>query len=272
MINKLKKILKSSQYLYDELRHPKSIKVDWYGGDNNFGDILNPLLIQYLTKKKVINVRSEYCDKAHMLAIGSILDRATSSSIVWGSGYISESSIYIEKPKKIYAVRGPKTRDKLLEQGVECPEVFGDPALLMPSFYCPELTKKYSIGILPHYVDKKNKWLDSLPEDVKIIDVQNPNPLKVIDQMLECEMIASSSLHGIIISDAYKIPSVWIQLSENVKGGAFKFEDYFLSVGREVKTPFIIKEKSTIIDLMHVAELHKIKINLGKLLDQFPYE
>lgn len=271
MIKKIKKCLRSSQYLFKELRHPDSIKVDWYGGDNNFGDILNPLLINYLTNKKAVSVWSEYCDKEHLLAIGSILGRATSNSIVWGSGYISENSKFIEKPKQICAVRGPKTRKMLLDQGVECPEVFGDPALLMPNFYNPECSKKYRIGILPHYVDKKTKWLDSLPDDVKVIDIQNPNPLKVINQMLECERIASSSLHGIIISDAYKIPSVWIKFSENVKGGSFKFEDYFLSVGREIITPYIINENSTITDLFNIAEIHKIEINLDKLIEKFPY-
>ena len=148
--------------LYQKLKHiikdvfiVNGIRVDWFPGKYNFGDVLNPILLQYLTNHKIVNVRTNYYNKEHLIAIGSILDRATKHSLVWGSGYISEESIYLEKPKKIYAVRGPLTRKKLLNQGVNCPKVFGDPALLMPRYYQPKKGKKYRLGVLPHFKDKQ---------------------------------------------------------------------------------------------------------------------
>ena len=95
------------------------------------------------------------------MIIGSILDRGTKSSIIWGAGLISEDSEPIEIPKKIYAVRGPKTREKLLKSGIDCPEIYGDPALLLPKIYNPKIEKKYELGVIPHYIDKNNNTYSS---------------------------------------------------------------------------------------------------------------
>src|SRR5690606_8857665 len=92
-------------------------------------------------------------DKTHYATIGSILHHVTKDSIVWGSGIIDKQQP-IEKADFL-AVRGPHTREFLLELGYECPEVYGDPALLLSKHYYPEIEKKYKIGIIPHYHDYK---------------------------------------------------------------------------------------------------------------------
>jgi pyruvyltransferase len=278
VLYRIKKSIRQTQYAFNDLTHKDEevIRLDWYGGDQNFGDILNPVLLRALTGKSILNVSARYYQKEHLLAIGSILDRATSNSIVWGSGFISEQSVFLEKPKKIYAVRGPKTRDKLIGFGIDCPEIYGDPALLMPYVYQPKKTidKKYKVGIIPHIVDKDIAWLKqfSSSDDIKIIDVQNPNPFKVIDSILECEKVISSSLHGIIVSDAYNIPSIWVQFSNNLQGGSFKFIDYFLSVKRQVKEPLLVDPSVTLNKVMQKFTLNDIDINIKKLLDCFPFK
>lgn len=278
MLYRIKKSIRQTQYAFNDLIHKdeKVIRLDWYGGDRNFGDILNPILLKALTGKSILNVSARYYQKEHLLAIGSILDRATSNSIVWGSGFISEQSVFLEKPKRIYAVRGPKTRDKLIDIGIDCPEIYGDPALLMPYVYQPKknIDKKYKVGIIPHIVDKDNAWLKQFSscDDIKIIDIQNPNPFKVIDSILECEKVISSSLHGIIVSDAYNIPSIWVKFSNNLQGGSFKFMDYFLSVKRQVKEPLLVDHSVTLKKVMQKFTLNDIDINIKKLLDCFPFK
>jgi len=278
MLHRIKKTIRQAQYSFNDLIHYDRdvIRLDWYRGDRNFGDVLNPLLIGALTGKSILNVSARYYKNEHLLAIGSILDRASSNSIIWGSGFISEQSVVLEKPKKIYAVRGPKTREKLLNSGIDCPENYGDPALLMPYVYQPKsnIDKKYKVGIIPHIVDKDVTWLKqySNSDEIKIINLQNSNPLKVIDDILECEKIISSSLHGIIVSDTYNIPSLWVKFSNNVKGGDFKFIDYFLSVKRKDKEPIFIDKSATLKEIMQRFAPYEIDINIKNLLNCFPYE
>lgn len=267
----IKKIVHGSRYFLLKQIFPQHILVDWSKRLNNFGDILNPHIIEYFSSKKIINVRSDYCQSEHMLAIGSVLDRANKNSIVWGSGYISENSRFVENPKQILAVRGPKTRQLLLKQNVECPEVYGDPALLLPKIYHQHKKTKYLLGVIPHYIDKKNQWLINQQESVKIIDIQNPNPYEVVDQILECNNIISSSLHGLIVADAYKIPSLWVQFSTKITGGSFKFQDYYKSINNDTISPYYVKETTTLDEVLIKCKSHPVDLNLQPLIDAFPY-
>tara|TARA_B110000503_G_C7044705_1_gene369736 strand:- start:373 stop:894 length:522 start_codon:yes stop_codon:yes gene_type:complete len=170
------------------------------------------------------------------------------------------------------AVRGPKTRAKLLEQGVDCPEIYGDPALLMPRYYQPKKGKRYPCGVLAHYVDKNHEWLDSLPHEVLIIDVQSSSPLDVIDAVCSCDCILSTSLHGLIISDAYRIPSLWIRLSNKIIGRDFKFNDYFNSLGYPDRQAIKILKEVNLNELMTSADLRNLNLDLDQLAASFPKE
>ena len=275
MMIKLKNVIKVLKYKLLDLfvYREKDIRLDWYFGSNNFGDILNPVLLNKLTGKKPVNICAKYYSEVHYFFIGSILDRANGNTIVWGTGFISQDS-NCTCPKKIYAVRGPKTRKILLEQGIECPEIYGDPALLLPKIYKPKIDKKYKIGIIPHYVDKNNPWLDKYRnnDDINIIDIQVTNPFSFIDEVLCCEKIISSSLHGIIVSDAYNIPSMWIEFSDKVIGNGFKFIDYFMSVKRVDTEPIKIDDKIDILEIYSKFYKYKIEIDLESLIDSCPFE
>ncbi|WP_081212172.1 polysaccharide pyruvyl transferase family protein [Salegentibacter sediminis] len=269
----IKKSIRRFQYSINDLIYPNAIKIDYAVKKNNFGDILNPIVVEYLTDKKTKRVATAYTNKTHLLGIGSILNRANKNSIVWGAGFIKDKSFVIGPPKKILAVRGPKTRKRLLELNIECPEIYGDPALLMPNIYNPKIDKKYKLGIIPHYVDFNDDRLKHINDDnVLVIDICNPDPFLVIDQLLRCEKVASSSLHGLIVSDAYGIPNAWIKFSDKVVGGDFKFLDYFQSIDRATKTPYDIGENIIIKDLIDNCNLHKVRLNLRPLTAQIKKE
>jgi len=246
----------------------------------NWGDALNPVLIQKISgKTPLIATKYTYNVKGSPVysAIGSVLESANANNcghgnlVVWGTGFISSQGRLKVQPKKICAVRGPLTRELLLEQGYECPEIYGDPALLYPKFYRPESRKRYKLGIIPHYVDKNHAAINNFQNnpDVLIIDILG-GIHNVVDQICSCQNIASSSLHGIIAADAYGIPSTWIKFSDNVVGNGFKFFDYFKSVGRTDEGPLVIQEDSSIDDILDTYYQYKLDLGLKELWDACP--
>jgi pyruvyltransferase len=218
----------------------------------NFGDAIGQIVVEHVLNKKTMWVDRKYYPYPYLMSIGSILQKANENSIVWGSGFISESETLKQPPHKILAVRGPLTRQKLLNLNIDCPKIYGDPALILPEIYMPSnAKKKYKLGIIPHYIDQNSPYLNRFNNDknILIIDIKNPDYKQFIDQVLSCEKIISSSLHGIITADAYKIPSLWIELSKNVKGNGFKFFDYFESVNKKVESPYKFTHTTTLNDL-----------------------
>ena len=72
--------------------------------------------------------------------------------------------------------------------------------------------KRFDIGIIPHETDKRIKNILSHFKNTNICLLDpNDHPLKFIENMLTCETIASSSLHGLIASDSLNIPNIWIK-------------------------------------------------------------
>tara|TARA_B110000977_G_C10795927_1_gene384377 strand:- start:99 stop:686 length:588 start_codon:yes stop_codon:yes gene_type:complete len=137
--------------------------------------------------------------------------------------------------------------------GLFCPEVYGDPLILLPSLYGklkPGIKNK--VGILPHYDDKNNPALNDLKNnlnnssyDVKELNIVigsghqvsldalagNFNYEKLIDEILDCEYIISSSLHGLMLGILYGKKTIYVKFTDNIIGSDFKFNDFFYSIG-----------------------------------------
>ncbi len=194
--------------------------------ENNFGDNLS----SYLTDK----ISALPMTLTPISTIGSILEWVPPHTIVWGTGYQRANPTVPTGPLDIRAVRGKLTRDLLIQQGFDCPEVYGDPALLLPRYYKPEFEHVYRVGVLPHYVDHTPEVLAPYidDEDALIINVRD-SVESIIDRIVSCKRIITSSLHGLIVADAYGIPVEWVEWSDKVIGDGFKFRDYF-SVRGEV--------------------------------------
>lgn len=176
------------------------------------------------------------------------------------------------KDAKFHAVRGPITRDRVLELGGQCDEVYGDPALLLPRFYLPSTNaKSYRVGIIPHYVDYDlvNAWFGNDP-DIKVINLLNSNIESVIDDITQCENVVSSSLHGIIAAQVYGVNAHWVKFSDKLKGDGTKFQDYFASVKIEMEQE-VISTKPTHKELLEKPYIGNIDYNGDKLLEAFPY-
>jgi pyruvyltransferase len=254
---------------------PDPVVAIWWTGRPNFGDLLTASLIDRMTGCEPFHARDVrgWHSGAVVSAIGSILQAVRGSEIVvWGSGFLRESSAFAQIPAEIRAVRGPLTRAQVLKQGVACPEVYGDPALLYPRFFRPHVRKRFRLGLVPHYWDKPDPNVARLRanEDTLLIDVQR-DPDSVIRDMLACEAIASSSLHGVILALAYGIPAAWVEFSDKVEGKGFKFRDFFMSIQAPVRLPFRVDSDTEWQELVDHAELFPVELDVRLLLESCPF-
>lgn len=254
------------------------IFVDGYPHTKNFGDALGTPIVEFLSEKKILPSKNisrflfKFFRFKNYAVVGSILQWIKKDSVVWGAGFIDNIRVGEDQiPSKVFAVRGPKTRENYLNQNIFCPEVFGDPALLLPLMYYPKISKKYKYGIIPHYFDFNHDWVIKMRarKDILIIDLMvYTNYRMIVEQILSCEKILSTSLHGLIVSDAYKIPNIHIKLSDKVVGGNFKFEDYYLSVHKDFQQP--INPEGVDVDNLKF-NYQEIQIDIKKLLLSCPF-
>lgn len=273
MLNKLRFAYKKATYKYstsDIKFDGDQIPLFWWKEKENLGDALNFDLVEKISGKKVI--WSDHCSSnEYNMVVGSVLQLANSNAKVWGAGLISHNARPLFSPKKVFAVRGPMTRELLNKYNVDCPKVYGDPALLLPKFYSSSYSKKYKIGIVPHFVDKMSRNLhNDVPDWINIIDIETTDVQLFINQICECEFILSSSLHGIIIADAFGIPSARVSFTNKITGGDFKFQDYSLTVDR--KNFKAIDLSNVVLDqelLMLNYELGNV--NTDDLFDSCPF-
>jgi pyruvyltransferase len=226
----------------------------------NYGDLLGKYVVEKISRKKVSWVRPQKFYFRNLLeplyvTIGSVLAHINTYCIVWGSGInFKEESI---ARGTFLAVRGPLSRKRLLELGYECPEIYGDPALLLPLYFDPEIHKEYRLGIIPHINDLKQvKELYKDHSSIQIIDFNTNDIEKTTKQILACEHILSSSLHGIIVAHAYGIPAVQVQFSDRIFGDGVKYHDYFLSVDLEVYDPVPIDRSINEQDAIFLIQQH----------------
>lgn len=246
----------------------------------NFGDDLNYYMLSKLTGKQIINYNDIYIHKAiNFCCIGSILDSlANSRSIIWGAGFILDWSTMKEKPLKVCAVRGKLSRKRLLSLGVDCPPVYGDPALLLPFVYTPASSeRKYVLGIIPHVDDLNNFAVTNLAlqyMNVKIIKLRGYKCWHdVIDEINQCEYIISSSLHGIIVADAYGIPNTWVEFSDKTLWQRFKYKDYYSSVRDTIPESVRITSEMSVEDILEYKKYWiPINIDIKKLLLACPFK
>lgn len=200
----------------------------------NYGDLIGRYLVEKISRKDVVWVKPSAFSIFNwfspiFVTVGSVLTHINKYCIVWGSGIISKE--YFIHRAEFLAVRGPQTRKHLIGQGFDVPEIYGDPALLLPDYFHPRVEKKYEYGIIPHYNDMHlvKEWFKG-NDKILIIDLMTNDVESKTKELLSCKKIVSSSLHGIIVAHAYQIPAVWQKFSEKIFGDDIKYQDYMESV------------------------------------------
>jgi pyruvyltransferase len=233
----------------------------WWTGRINFGDLLTPLLIQRFAN---LTVEWSPVKSASIVCVGSILDMVPKEwgGIVLGSGKLRESSLVDLSSAKVLALRGPLTAAAVNAKG---DYVLGDPGLLADELVTG-VTREHHLGIVPHWSDTKLELRkDFLKYDPLIIHASDP-PLEVIRKIGSCRKIVASSLHGIILADAFGIPRRTEMTPQFAReGGDYKFRDYNESVSVEFKVGVTQEARlSKVRDRQH--ELYDVFTELSRML------
>jgi len=209
--------------------HKAPLRVYWWNKVPNFGDLITPEIIKSIFGYDCIWAPPEYCNLA---GAGSIIAHIVDGdrTCVWGSGLI-EDGPNVQSKLLFCAVRGTLTLNRIGEQWSDV--ALGDPGLLANLVYKVSGKKTDKIGVVPHYVDKDLPIIDKMSKDDRfsIFNVTDP-PSAIAEQISQCKLVLSSSLHGLIFSDSFKIPNIHIKLSDGLMGGVYKFQDYYSSIGR----------------------------------------
>ena len=243
----------------------------------NLGDYLGLVVTNWMLERKGLLLDDYVEKKKHLLTVGSGAVKSYQNMTVWGSGVERELPQLFRRfferswfrKLDIRAVRGPLSRDYLLKLGHKCPEIYGDPAILMPLIYpgkpvC-ERVKSYDVSIIPQLVTEK--VIREKYSDTHIISMNTDDYKNVIDQIIQSKLIISSSLHGIILADAYGVPSVWYRgLRKDVD---FKYLDYYASTGRTPDHISTSIEEALKCEPMPLPDLMSLQEGLMK---SFPYD
>lgn len=240
----------------------------------NLGDYLGLVVVNWMLERNGLSLDDYVEKKKHLLTVGSGAVKSYQNMTVWGSGVERELPQMFRRffqrswfrKLDIRAVRGPLSRDYLMKFGHKCPEVYGDPAILMPLIYGGvEREGYYDVSIIPQLVTEGG-IRKNYPQ-AHIISMNTNDYKSVIDQIVQSKLIISSSLHGVILADAYGVPSVWFRGVG--KAIDFKYLDYYASTGRKPKIIPTTVEEAMKCEPMHLPDLKPLQEGL---MASFPYD
>lgn len=241
---------------------------------NNLGDDLSEVIVSSVLAKKGLSLDTRVRKKKHLYAVGSIVSMGYQSATIWGSGFLEDLSwirrlVHRSPFRKldIRAVRGPLTRELLLKLGHECPEVYGDPGILLPYVYSPsDVQKEEEYIIIPHFT-KDKEYRERYGED-HIVSMITKDYKQVIDRICSAKKVISSSLHGIILAETYGTPAVFLKDRGDNKD--FKYLDYYSSTLRpNYKYAKSVEEAINMEPMFLPSNINELR---EKLLEAFPYD
>lgn len=240
----------------------------------NFGDALSPIIFHLLTGEKIkhLNFNSN-CER--VAAVGTILHNFSNNTLhVWGTGLdVTRNVLNVDKKffdphdmninYRIHAVRGKITEAALSCFGVPVGGVYGDPAILLRKMLKTYIGDKKNgkIGVICHLTELEDYSPVSLAkdelkrykfdsDDFKLVNpITNPDPLSVLEKVKEISefsYILSTSLHGLIIAEAFNVPCAMLS-SLVSKSDRFSAFDYSESLDHRFRDFYSGMDESTLL-------------------------
>ena len=255
----------------------------WWDERPNFGDAVGPWLVNRLTGLTPVNGWKRHLDVPPLVVVGSTAGWLEQhGSQIWGAGLMNRlSPAAVERMAgldgvQIHAVRGGLTAAELRSRlGWTVPEVYGDPALLLPRFLpVPEgQPTQGRVSVVPH-LDHQGLVGGAEADGVHVVDASQDME-GVVREIAASRACISSSLHGIIVAQAYGVPWVWVRIEDAlIAGDTFKFRDFFTTLEEpavaSVSMSAAQARRLDPVALARTAALPRLRISLDALLESFP--
>jgi pyruvyltransferase len=235
-------------------RRRPAIRLYWWSDftmtNHNVGDELSALIVELVGKRDVVWASPEECE---MAAIGSIAEvileaRRNSPIVTWGSGFIGDGPTLRHTRLAVAALRGPSSAARL---GLDGEVPLGDPGLLASLLLRRRPATRRAIGIVPHYADLDLPIIEAWASTPSAVISPRLPAMEFLEAVASCELILSSSLHGLIVADSLGVANHWTRLSGRLTGHSFKFRDYLRCLGRSeepTKLPTPDAMSQTLVD------------------------
>jgi len=243
---------------------------------SNFGDAINPYIIKCVSGLEPVKVRTG----AHLLAIGSLLQKANPGTYAWGTGVIRPSmAVGIADGARIRAVRGKRTWEALRGKGILARDVpLGDPGFFVRRyvrrFVDVGAARRFRICVIPHHTAQDTPAFQAFERsaEVRIVSMRSIS-LEVLQEIHDSDIVLSQSLHGLVFAEALGRPNLWI--SEKADDDwCFKFRDWYSTTRDPAGAPVIFRrgERLDVEALAGRARLHDAAIDEDALAAAFPMD
>jgi|SRR5271166_6853900 len=207
------------------------VRAYWWHEVPNFGDAIAPYLLERFADVKA---KWDTISRARIASVGSILEHVPPlwDGIILGSGKLfPDTRIHNLRCATVLAVRGPLSAKAV---NVKKDFALGDPGILADELVGLQ-DKVYDLGVLPHWQDDTKlvqRYKRLMPKGTTILAIDpKEDPLTVLRKIGSCRRIVTSSLHGMIVADAFGMArKVEICPRMMKDGGDFKFRDYCASI------------------------------------------
>lgn len=191
----------------------------------NFGDEASPLLLAELTGQRF---RWSSLRRADVVGVGSLLQsyvRSHSRAVVFGTGTREAASLGTPRGR-VLGVRGPLTALSFGVEGV----ALGDPGLAIAALTRPLRGPRKSTVVIPHFRAFGSRAgraeLRRLRRCGFKIVGPNAAPLSVAHDIQAADQVLTSSLHGLIFSQALHRRVQLVSFAGVAREPSFKYNDH----------------------------------------------
>lgn len=266
MFGKLLRANLDPRYGFTDLPYPHVDVFHWLPGDGsvNFGDRLADIIVRQMLFKHGLSLDDQVKVPQRLLAAGSVLHFATTGDHIWGSGWNGKipAREFKAQALHIHAVRGPLTEEFLVGRGIAVPKIYGDPGLLIPHIF----NNRFKVCAEVDYMFVPNLHdLSAVKHQSNVV-----SPLwgwnLVVANILKAKLVLASSLHGLIVAEAFGIPARYVRLSQTED--LFKYKDYYLGSGR-TEAEFAVA--NSIAEGLEMGGAQLPRYDATALLEAFPF-